>query len=767
MTLHAAHRPGSFRRMNRFNTNIFLVLLAICVIPASAVAQEVEHEFKYKPDGQPRSVHVAGDFNGWSRDATPMTRGGDNVWAARAKLTEGVHLYKFVVDGDRWINDPNADKSLEADDGHGGKNSGVLVGAAAEKFPPPKPNEIQLDAIKHDVLSPADVNAVSPRLMLLRVRTQANDVERARVLYRAKGAAAWSQPQPMYKLGARHGFDEFRILLTLDAAGVDDMVQYVFELIDGERTQYIGYGDGGGAYVSLQAAQDNCLAAITKPSFETPDWAKHAIWYQIFPERFRNGDKSNDPNDHDYEHIVPWTANWWKAAPGEPAGDENFYKGQGNVWKRRYGGDVQGLIEALPYLRKLGVNAIYLNPVFEADSMHKYDASDYRHIDDNFGFKGDIAQLKGETDDPKTWQWTKSDKLFLEFVDKSHQMGFKVVIDGVFNHIGKSHPFFQDVLKNGKKSKYADWFEITDWESNPIKYKAWDQENGHLPVFKKDPQRGLAPGPYAHVMAITKRWLAPDGDEKRGVDGWRLDVPGDIPHPFWVEWRKTVKGAKADAYTTGEIWTWAQPWLKGDQFDAVMNYRWADAAQQFFVNQQKAIKPSEFNDRLTAIAYTYPFQVSLCLQNLFDSHDTDRFASMFVNPDLAYDAQNRIQDNGPTYKRDKPTPEMYRRMLQAVAVQHAMVGAPMTYYGAETGMWSPDDPSNRMPMVWPEMKFEDPQVKFDPDVFAFYQRAIAMRKQLPSLRLGFFRGVLSQDDRGVYVFARELGDEVAYVVVNR
>src|SRR5688572_9643214 len=345
-------------------------------------------------------------------------------------------------------------------------------------------------------------------------------------------------------------------------------------------------------------------------------------------------------------------------------------------------------------------------------------------------------------------------------------MGFRVVIDGVFNHVGKSHPFFQDVLKNGKKSKYVDWFEITDFDSSPIKYKSWDGD-GHLPVFKKDEKRGLAPGPYAHVMAVTKRWLAPDGDPKRGVDGWRLDVPGDIPHPFWIEWRKTVKNAKPDAYITGEIWTWAQRWLKGDQFDAVMNYRWADAAQKFFVDQQKAIKPSEFNEQLTAIAYTYPFQVSLGLQNLFDSHDTDRFASMFVNPDLAYDAANRIQDNGPAYKRDKPTPEMYRRMLQPAAVQHAMVGAPMTYYGNETGMWSPDDPSNRQPMVWEGMKFDDPEVKFDPQIFTAFQRAIAMRSQLPQLRLGFFRGVVIDDDRGVYAFARELGDDVAIVVINR
>src|SRR5207244_5928828 len=140
---------------------------------------------------------------------------------------------------------------------------------------------------------------------------------------------------------------------------------------------------------------------------DTPDWAKQAVWYQIFPERFRDGDTSNDVFDKPYEHLVRWQADWWKAQPGEAPGDENFYKGQGNVWKRRYGGDVQGMIEALPYLKSLGINAIYLNPIFKAESLHKYDTEDYRHIDDHFGTVGDIAKLAGtETDDPTTWQWT-------------------------------------------------------------------------------------------------------------------------------------------------------------------------------------------------------------------------------------------------------------------------------------------------------------------------------------------------------------------------
>ncbi len=742
---------------------VSLILLLVSV--ARAQSGEYDHEFTYKPDGAPSKVSVAGDFNNWSTDVNPMAKGDDGVWRAKIKLPEGVQHYKFVVDGNQWKTDPAGDKSLESDDNYGGKNSGIFIGPDGRNLPPPQSDAINDQAVGHNPADPRDCSVYAPGSVLLMLRTQADDVQRVSVEFVPDDGqpSATVQSVPMYKLESKYGLERWGTSLTgLKSPGI----RYTFALGDGSKTWLL---DASGKLQLKSSGGGNAIVPFQrelKPVFQTPDWAKHAIWYQIFPERFRNGDSSNDPGDHDYERVVKWTGDWWKTQQGEAPGQENFYKGQGNVWKRRYGGDVQGLIQGLPYLRKLGINAIYLNPIFEADSMHKYDTSDYRHVDDNFGFKGDIAQLKGETDDPSTWQWTKSDKLFLDFVKQAHDMGFKVILDGVFNHVGKSHPFFQDVLKNGKSSKYADWFEVTDWNSSPIKYKSWDGD-GHLPVLRKDAAHGLADGPRQHVLAIAKRWLAPDGDPAKGIDGWRLDVPGDIPHPFWVEFRKVVKETKPDAYITGEIWTWAQPWLKGEEFDAVMNYRWADAAQKFFVNQKLAMKPSEFNQYLNQIAYSYPFQVSLVQQNLFDSHDTDRFASMFVNPDLAYDAANRIQDNGPNYKPDKPTPEQWKRMEQAVAAQMSYVGAPMIYYGDEAGMWSPDDPSNRQPMVWPEMKFDDPQVGFNPEIFAFYQRLIAMRQKLPELRLGFFRGVLSEDEKGVYAFARDLGEKHAYVVINR
>jgi cyclomaltodextrinase len=155
-------------------------------------------------------------------------------------------------------------------------------------------------------------------------------------------------------------------------------------------------------------------------------------------------------------------------------------------------------------------------------------------------------------------------------------------------------------------------------------------------------------------------------------------------------------------------------------------------------------------------------------QNLFDSHDTDRFASRFVNPDLGFDTSNRIQDNNPNYNPAKPTPLQWKKMQQAMQFQMAFVGAPMIYYGDEAGMWGPDDPSNRMPMLWRDLgTYEDPQVKFNKELFDAYRRAIAAREQTPALQLGFFRTILAEDQHGVYGFERQLGDQHVYIVLNR
>ncbi len=753
---------------------------SLLVLWLASIGVAAPHTFTFTPThdtGDIHSVAVAGTFNGWSRHASPLQQGDDGLWSATLDLPDGVHHYKLVVNGDRWLNDPHSDKELEEPDGHGGVNSAVLIGLDGRKLPAPQPNHINTDGVIHN--PDRDARIVSREHVLLKLRVRQGDAQsvEASTNYNPMGPMF---TVPLQRLGTRHGFDEFAALIPSSGT----KVSYSFIVRDGEARHEL-----------LDKQGSHFVLMLDDPAFATPDWAKHAVWYQVFPERFRNGDTSNDP-----PRSLPWTSDWWAAhiEHGEAAGPQNFYRGKGNVWHRKYGGDLQGMIEALPYLRRLGVNAIYLNPMFEAESQHKYDTGDFRHIDDNFGFAGELAELATsgvETDDPDTWTWTKTDLLFLRFVAEAHRQGFHVILDGVFNHVGRPHYAFQDVLNLGRDSRYAEWFEIIDWgdpanwgkpetygKEGGLRWRAWDGDNGWLPAFRKDGHRGLADGPREHIFAITRRWMAPAnlpdeffaqlraeyGDEVNyRIDGWRLDVPGDIPHPFWIEWRQVVKSSNPDAYITGEIWGWAHPWLKGDQFDAVMNYQFAVPAQAFFVNQRDALTPTQFARRLHNLAYTYPLQVSLVNQNLYDSHDTDRLASMFVNPDRPYDGANRLQDNGPDYNPRKPTEVERKRKLQAAVLQMTYLGAPMIYYGTEAGMWSPDDPSNRMPMTWAELTFDDPQVKFDPAVFASFQRAIAVRHALAPLRLGLYRTVATDDPAGVLVFARDLVEESVYVVVNR
>ena len=309
---------------------------------------------------------------------------GDGVYEAELKLADGVHFYKFVVNGNQWHTDPRSDKDLEQPDGHGGMNSAVLIGPDVRKLPPPKPGHVNTEGITFRADDPSDVNLFARGRARFRVRAQAGDVTSVSVVDFRGG-------QALRRVSKQGGMDVFGGIVDLSA----EAPLFVLRLRDGDEEIWL---DANG--LQSQRASSATVPQLTSlrlpvaPTFATPEWAKHAVWYQIFPERFRNGDPSNDPGDKDYERLVRWQSDWWETQPNETPGEENFYKGQGNVWKRRYGGDIQGVKQALPYLRRLGVNAIYFNPVFEADSMHKYDASDFRHIDDNFGKKGDILYLR-------------------------------------------------------------------------------------------------------------------------------------------------------------------------------------------------------------------------------------------------------------------------------------------------------------------------------------------------------------------------------------
>jgi glycosidase len=519
--------------------------------------------------------------------------------------------------------------------------------------------------------------------------------------------------------------------------------------------------DGNDGFNSVlvlgRAASDMPTEQRVIDDFKTPDWARDAVWYQIMLDRFANGDEMNDP-----PNTRPWTSAWRATSPWETEGGQTFWEWA--VFNRHYGGDLEGLRARMPYLKALGVNAIYLNPVFEASTHHKYDATTFVHIDDNFGTKGDAQMSSANEDllDPSTWGFNQSDRLFLEVLRELKANGFRVIVDGVFNHVGDTHVAFTDVRARGKESPYADWFEIESFE--PFKYRGW-AGFGQLPEFAKTATGFKSDAVRDHVFAVTRRWMDPngDGDPSDGIDGWRLDVPNEVPVEFWREWRTVVKKTNPDAYIVGEIWKRADKWLDGRSFDAVMNYQFAMPVVQWVSSE---IKPSELDRRLQAVRLAYPEQSTVVLQNLLASHDTDRLVSMIMNPGRGYDRANSERP-GSAYNGAKPTDEAYRRALLAVAAQMTYVGAPMIWYGDEVGMWGSDDPFCRKPMLWADLPpNDDPEERIREGHLEAYRALIALRRSSEALRRGAFKTIVADDARNLWVFERTLGAERVIVALN-
>ena len=562
--------------------------------------------------------------------------------------------------------------------------------------------------------------------------------------------------------------------------------------------------------------------APTPPPTEdfTPEWARHAVWYQIFPERFCNGDVSNDPTPESLHGSLhggplhagwrthPWTSDWYALQPWERASGKAL---KDNLPDRRYGGDIAGILQRLPYLQELGVNALYLNPVFDAPSHHKYDAATLHHIDAHFGPDpaGDRALMALEVpDDPATWVWTSADRLMLKLIAQAHARGMRVIFDGVFNHVGVRHWAFLDLVKHQRKSRFRSWFKVTSWRDDPegFQYESW---RGHASLPELRQEGGtLAEGPLAYVNAVTRRWMAPQGDVGRGIDGWRLDVAPWLPHGFWKGWRTLVKSINPQAYLVAENIrdvAFNVPYLQGDEFDAVMNYNFAFACDEFFFRDEQRITATEFDQKLQELREAYPRCVAPVMQNLFGSHDTARLASHAVNRDrLDYrsfdetyhprdsragfvahrDSRAALVAHGepPSPALNPRKPDAHERALQKLFVLFQMthLGAPMIFQGDEAGLWGANDPCCRKPMLWRDMNHaaeathpdgtpRDPPdaVAFDEDLFTHYRRCIAIRNAVPVLRTGSVETLVCNDMLGLLVHLRSDGDKHALVAINR
>ena len=534
------------------------------------------------------------------------------------------------------------------------------------------------------------------------------------------------------------------------------------------------------------------LAVATAAQPAPPAWAQDAVWYQIFPERFANGDPANDPTRASLENpdavgedwaVTPWTADWYARAPWETARGPDFY--DDGVFDRRLGGDLQGVIDRIPYLDSLGVTAVYFNPVFWAASLHKYDATSYHHIDPFFGPDpaGDVARVADETADPSTWVWTSADRLFLDMVDAFHQRGIRVVIDGVFNHTGTRFWAFQDIRDAQQASPVADWYEVTAWDDPATEADEFDWNGwwGYKPLAvlaNTEDGTDLHPGVKAHVVDITRRWMDPngDGDPSDGVDGWRLDVAGEVPDGFWRDWNALVADLNPDAITVAEEWGDARDYLDRTGFHSTMNYHALAIPLDAFAFDGR-IDAATFADEVTSRFDAFPEATRPALMNILAGHDTDRLASMIVNGRLGghFDRLAGPRDTT-TYLVRAPNDDERDLQRAVVLLQMALPGAPLVYYGDEAGMWGADDPDDRKPMVWPDLVYADESlaprgltrdpdpVAFDRDLFAFYRRAIALRQSDAVLRRGTLQ-TLAAEGRAV-TFGRTLDGDRRVVAFN-
>ncbi len=531
-----------------------------------------------------------------------------------------------------------------------------------------------------------------------------------------------------------------------------------------------------------------------------PDWAADAVWYQIFPDRFRNGDPGNDPTRASLEvpvlpdtswRVSPWTGAWYSRSAWETAMGPDFY--ENGVFHRRYGGDLQGVIDRLGYLETLGVNALYFNPLFWGRSLHKYDGNTFHHIDPYFGPDpdGDFARMARETADPATWQTTRADSLFFALVAQAHQRGMRVIIDGVFNHTGRDFFAFADLRKNGAASPYRDWYIVRRFDdpatpADEFSYRGWYGVQS-LPEFANNADSTtLADGPRAYVFSATRRWMDPDGDgdPSDGVDGWRLDAAEQVPLGFWRDWNAYVRQLNPDAYTVAELWADTPHFVAEGGFSASMNYEaFAFPTKGFFID---GVLPARaFADTLDARRRRYPERVQHAMQNLIDSHDTERLASMIVNAGRVpyerperwgYDWGGGTGPRGDRAYLTRPPTAREREIQRLVALfQATYVGAPLFYYGDEVGMWGADDPDSRKPMLWddlryaPEKGFSGPAypVAVDTALFDFYRDVIALRSGSDLFSRGDYETLVADSDRQLFAFRRAWGRSVALVIFNR
>jgi len=484
----------------------------------------------------------------------------------------------------------------------------------------------------------------------------------------------------MRRYASDFGHDYFSADIDIQMAGHfqknPDMLclRYFFELVD-EAGARVWYGDSrffSGEPGDVEAMYDCPLISRRELTFRIPDWAKNAVVYQIFPTRF---------------------------ATTEDVPDKLWYKAP-IAWNDDLKGNLRGIIEHIPYLKELGVDVIYMTPIFRSNTSHKYDTIDYYAVDPSLGDENDLHEL----------------------VDKAHANGMRVMLDGVFNHTSPDFFAFKDIKKNGNKSEYYDWYYL---DSDDISFGSRTEKPSYqsFAYVGMMPKLNLSnPETADYVTGVACHYI-----KEFGIDGWRLDVADEIGHSFWKKFRKAVKAVNPDALLVGEVWHFSPDFLQGDEWDSVMNYAFYKNISEMICEGH--ITPSGFLSQQGFLNGEYHSAVLPVLWNLIDSHDTSRFL---------YRAGG-----------DK------RKLALAAAFQMLTPGTPFIYYGDEVAMTGGDDPDNRRGMLWDESKQ-------DKDMYHWYQRLTYFRHTINALTQGDYLRVDADDEKGLLKYHLSSGEVLIF-----
>jgi glycosidase len=649
-----------------------------------------KHIVELSLNGYPsaRNVYVMDDFCCWFPGAQPMKRKGE-VWKIRIPLYEGDYRYAFSVNGYSWLKDP--DNPQTAKTPYGSECSSFKVGQ--ETLPnkiTSKGEEALPKGLYHDQTSL--YLSVNEQTFSVRLRIQRNSNAKATLIVKKHEES--SEELEMNKTWEDQYFEYYECEACTD----DYSTEYFFKVENGKN---VAFFSAAGESTDPNAIVSFVIDKSLSSAFDVPSWAIGAVFYEIFPDRFYNGDKETDPR-----RIAKW---------GDKPTTRNFF-----------GGDLKGIVDKLDYLQSLGVEALYLTPIFLSKSNHKYDTSNYFKIDPHFGTDQELKKL----------------------IKEAHKKGIRVILDAVFNHTSDDFGAFEDLLQKQQKSKYANWYlpirfpvkrprlvkavlnkrlprRVRGWlmSAFPLRYETF----AGVPFMPK--VNIMNPETADYFMKVAEYWI-----QEADIDGWRFDVAFGIPYAFWKQLRSKLKKLKHDVYLLGEFGNGnpdPSAWVGQNTFDAVMNYPLRSIIFDFIIDNN--VRPTGFHCRLAELTGKLPKKASGISYNLLGSHDTSRLLTLC--------------------KGD------VKKLKLAVLLQMTLPGAPAIYYGDEVGLSGGIDPDCRRTMSWDEKGWNR-------DIYNWHKLLIKARREHPCLRSGQLQMLVMDDEKNVYVFKREEKNGYCVVLIN-